>query len=120
MDESLVADPGRLVLGGEVSGTFGSEDKGYFNYSSYEVSSLRLFRVDLTAEARLASFASVLLDVRTDNLDAPRLYALYLRLRPWASREIDLQAGLASCLGAFSRRRTLTTTRCPACPHSST
>jgi hypothetical protein len=89
-----------------VSGTFGSEDTGYFNYSNYEVSSLRLFRVDLAAEARLASFASVLLDVRTDNLDAPRLYALYLRLRPWASREIDLQAGLVPpVFGAFPRRR---------------
>jgi hypothetical protein len=89
-----------------VSGTLGPEDEGYFNYSSYEVSSLRLFRVDLAAEARLASFASVLLDVRSDNLDAPRVYALYLRLRPWASRELDLQAGLVPpVFGSFPRRR---------------
>jgi hypothetical protein len=97
---------GRLRLGGEVSGTLGPEDEGYFNYSDYEVSTLRLFRVDLAAEARLASFASVLLDVRTDNLEAPRVYALYLRLRPWASREVDLQAGLVPpVFGAFPRRR---------------
>jgi hypothetical protein len=97
---------GRLRLGGEVSGTIGPEDEGYFNYSDYEVSSLRLFRIDLTAEARLASFASVLFDARSDNLDAPRVYALYLRLRPWASREVDVQAGLVPpVFGAFPRRR---------------
>jgi hypothetical protein len=105
------ADPssllgGRVRVGGEVSGTLAPEDEGYFNYSDYEVSSLRLFRIDLAAEARLASFASVLLDVRSDNLDAPRVYALYLRLRPWAGRELDLQAGLVPpVFGAFPRRR---------------
>src|SRR5512134_1009725 len=82
--EPLTFLGGRLRLGGEVSGTLAPEDEGYFNYGSYEVSSLRLFRVDLTAEARLASFASVLFDVRSDNLDSPRVYALYLRVRPWA------------------------------------
>ena len=97
---------GRVLLGGEVSGTIGPEDLGWFNYSDYETSSLRLFRVDLAAEARLASFASVLFDVRSDNLDAPRVYALYLRLRPWAGRELDLQAGLVPpVFGAFPRRR---------------
>ena len=97
---------GRLRLGGEVSGTIAPEDLGWFNYSDYEVSSLRLFRVDLAAEARLASFASVLFDVRSDNLDSPRVYALYLRLRPFAGRELDLQGGLVPpVFGAFPRRR---------------
>jgi hypothetical protein len=97
---------GRLRLGGEVSGTLSPEDEGYFNYSDYETSSLRLLRLDLTAEARLASFASVLLDVRSDNLGSPRVYALFLRVRPWASREIDLQAGLVPpVFGSFPRRR---------------
>jgi hypothetical protein len=97
---------GRLRLGAEVSGTLAPEDEGYFNYSDYEFSTLRLFRIDLAAEARLASSASFLLDVRTDNLDSPRLYALYLRVRPWPSREIDLQAGIVPpVFGAFPRRR---------------
>jgi len=97
---------GRVRLGGEVSGTIAPEDLGWFNYSDYETSSLRLFRVDLMAEARLASFASVLFDVRSDNLEAPRVYALYIRLRPWAGRELDLQAGLVPpVFGAFPRRR---------------
>ncbi len=105
-DEPLSLLGGRLRLGGEVSGTIAPEDEGYFNYSDYEVSSLRLFRIDLAAEARLARFASVLLDVRTDNLHEPRVYALYLRLRPWEKREVDLQAGLVPpVFGAFPRRR---------------
>ncbi len=105
-EEPLAFFGGRLRLGGEVSGTIAPEDEGYFNYSDYGSSSLRLFRIDLTAEARLASFASVLLDVRSDNLGSPRMYALYLRLRPWAGRELDVQAGLVPpVFGAFPRRR---------------
>jgi hypothetical protein len=97
---------GRLRLGAEVSGTFAPEDEGYFNYSGYEYSTLRLFRIDVSAEARLAAPVSFLLDVRTDNLHSPRLYALYLRLRPWKDRKVDLQAGIVPpAFGAFPRRR---------------
>ena len=108
---------GRVRLGGEVSGTIAPKDLGWFNYTGYESSTLRLFRVDLTAEARLASFASVLFDARSDNLDAPRVYALYLRLRPWAGREIDLQAGLVPpVFGAFPRRRYASENPLPGMP----
>ena len=104
--EPLAFFGGRLRLGGEVSGTLAPEDGGYFNYSDYGVNNLRLFRIDLTAEARLASFAAVLADVRSDNLESPRMYALYLRLRPWSARAIDLQAGLVPpVFGSFPRRR---------------
>ena len=105
-DEPLVLFGGRLRLGGELSGTIAPEDEGYFNYSDYGVSNLRLFRVDITAEARLASFASLLADVRSDNLDSPRMYALYLRVRPWSGRAFDVQAGLVPpVFGSFPRRR---------------
>ena len=108
---------GRVVLGGEASGTIAPQDEGWFNYSDYETSTLRLFRLDLAAEARLLPFASVLLDVRSDNLDAPRVYALYLRLRPWAGREIDLQAGLVPpVFGAFPRRRYASENPLPSLP----
>jgi hypothetical protein len=97
---------GRLRLGGEVTGTIAPVDAGWFNYTGYESSTLRLFRADLVAEARLAPFASVLFDVRSDNLEAPRVYALYLRLSPWAGHELDVQAGLVPpVFGAFPRRR---------------
>jgi hypothetical protein len=119
---ALAAEPvsllgGRVRLGGEVSGTIAPEDLGWFNYSDYEVSSLRLFRVDLTAEARLASFAALLFDLRSDNLDSPRVYALYLRVRPWAGREVDLQAGLIPpVFGSFPRRRYAAENPLPSLP----
>ena len=121
-DGARAAEPvsflgGRVRLGGEVSGTIAPEDLGWFNYSDYGTSSLRLFRVDLAAEARLASFASVLFDARSDNLGSPRVYALYLRLRPWASRELDLQAGLVPpVFGAFPRRRYASDNPLPSLP----
>src|SRR5215471_13576497 len=63
---------GRLRFGGEVSGTISPEDLGFFNYTDYETNTLRLFRVDLTAEARLHRSVSLLFDGRMDNLDTPR------------------------------------------------
>ena len=40
-----------------------------------------------------------------DNLESPRLYALYFRLKPWAARAFDLQVGLIPpVFGAFGRR----------------
>src|SRR4051794_11439285 len=40
---------GRLTLGGDVSGSIAPEDTGFFNYTDYEHSALRLFRADLAA-----------------------------------------------------------------------
>jgi hypothetical protein len=115
--EPLTFFGGRLRLGGEVSGTLAPEDQGYFNYSSYGVNNLRLFRVDVTAEARLASFASILADVRSDNLDSPRMYALYLRVRPWSGRAFDIQAGLVPpVFGSFPRRRYVYDNPLPSVP----
>ena len=98
---------GRLRLGGEVSGTIAPEDEGFFNYTDYETNTLRLFRIDVLAEAQLHSKAALLFDARMDNLQSPRVYALYLRLRPWSSRDFDVQAR-AACppvFGSFARRR---------------
>ena len=97
---------GRLRLGGEVSGTIAPEDEGFFNYNDYETSTLRLFRIDLMAEARLLPSLSLLFDGRMDNLSEPRVYALYLRLRPWRGRDFDVQAGVVPpVFGSFPRRR---------------
>ncbi|HEX9187412.1 MAG TPA: hypothetical protein VGB87_10090 [Vicinamibacteria bacterium] len=116
-EDPLTLLGGRVVLGAEVSGTIAPVDEGWFNYSDYETSSLRLVRLDLIGEARLASFASVLLDVRSDNLEAPRVYALYLRVRPWAGRGIDLQAGLVPpVFGSFPRRRYASENPLPSLP----
>lgn len=103
--QALSLAGGRLRFAGQVTGNYGSDDQGYFNYGDYETSRLRLFRVDLGAELRLAAAASVLVDVRSDNLHSPSIYALYLRLRPWSERALDLQAGLVPpVFGALPRR----------------
>jgi hypothetical protein len=96
---------GRVTFGGELSGTIAREDEGYFNYSDYSTSQLRLLRADLSVEGRLASFASLLAELRSDNLSRPRVYALYLRLTPRPGRPFDLQAGLVPpVFGSYPRR----------------
>jgi len=115
--DTLTLFGGRVRLGGELSGTIAPEDLGFFNYTDYEASTLRLLRLDLMADLRLASFASVLFDVRSDNLDAPRFYALYLRVRPWQARELDFQAGLVPpVFGSFARRRYAADNPLPSLP----
>ena len=97
---------GRVRLGAELSGTIAPEDEGFFNYNDYETSTLRLLRIDLLAEARLLPSVSLLFDGRMDNLTEPRVYALYLRVRPWQGRDFDVQAGLVPpVFGSFARRR---------------
>ncbi len=104
--EPLSFAGGWLRLGGEASGTFAGADRGYFNYTDYERSNLRLFRLSLDAEVRAGPHVALVGEVRTDNLDSPRPYALYLRLRPWTNRSFDVQAGrIPPVFGAYVRRR---------------
>jgi hypothetical protein len=99
---------GRLSLGGEMSGAYGTRDRGYFNNTDYGTNNLRLFRLDLAAEVRAGAHLGAAADVRTDNLGKPRAYALYVRVRPWRDRMLDLQAGqIPTVFGAFPRRRYL-------------
>jgi hypothetical protein len=99
---------GRLSLGGEMSGAYGSRDRGYFNNTDYGTNNLRLFRIDLAAEVRLGAHVGGAVDVRTDNLGTPRAYALYVRVRPWRETPLDVQAGqIPTVFGAFPRRRYL-------------
>lgn len=101
-------DPGRprLVLGGEASFSIASDDEGYFNESAYRNNLLRTARLDLLASLRLGRGAELVTDLRSENLDAPRVYALYVRVRPFASTELDLQAGrIPPVFGSFPRRR---------------
>ncbi len=106
--EPLSLFGGHLSLGGEMSGAYGTHDRGYFNNTDYGTNNLRLFRLDLAAELRAGPHFGAMADVRTDNLNAPRAYALYLRLRPWRDRPFDVQAGqIPTVFGAFPRRRYL-------------
>src|SRR5207245_5907740 len=107
--QSLPADPivigdGRIVIGGDVSATIGcahaagansncTEDTGFFNYSDYDHSILRMLRVDVSASVQATRHFSVLGELRTENGDRPEAYAFYLRIRPWMRHNFDIQVG---------------------------
>jgi hypothetical protein len=105
-DEERASPTGRrLTVGGEVSLTGSVGDRGWFNETEYERSTLKLARFGLLGELRAGQRLALLSEVRSENLDTPRAYALYLRLRPWSDRNLDIQAGrIPPVFGAFGRR----------------
>ena len=103
--EPLRLANGHVTVGGDVSATVGPDDPGFFNYSDYDHSTIRMFRVDLTAAFNANPHLAVLGEVRTENAEALRAYALYVRIRPWTARAFDIQAGrVPPTFGAFARR----------------
>src|SRR5687768_1130369 len=90
--EVLQAGAMRLRIGGEASASLAERDQGYFNNQEYDHNVLRLVRLRLTTELRLGHHVAVLGEARHTNLDAPRVYALYARVRPWLRIPLDLQA----------------------------
>ena len=97
---------GRIRLGGEASGTVSGRDRAYFNYTDYEHSALRLFRLSLATEVVAGPHFAFVGELRTDNLDPVRPYALYVRLRPFAKTSFDVQAGrIPPVFGSYPRRR---------------
>ena len=99
---------GRIALGTDLTvGTTPHDDTegAWFNYTDYEHNALRMLRLGVTAEVRITDRLSVLTDVGSENGDAVRAYALYVRVRPWRDRPLDIQAGrIPPTFGAFSRR----------------
>jgi hypothetical protein len=101
----VVLDGGRLTLGGDVSASIGSTDPGFFNYTDYEHSALRMLRLDITGAFKAGDHVSFLGELRTENVDTIQPYALYVRVRPWTNRNFDIQAGrVPPTFGAFARR----------------
>jgi hypothetical protein len=99
---------GAVTLGTDISVSATPQDDGdgsWFNYTDYEHNALRLFRIGVTADVRLSDQISVLTDIRSENGDRVKPYALYVRVRPWRDRSIDIQAGrIPPTFGAFARR----------------
>ena len=95
-------------IGTDISLAFTPQDDtdgAWFNYTDYEHNALRLFRVGVDADMRLTDRVSVLTEIRSENGDAIKPYALYVRVRPWRDRPIDIQAGrIPPTFGAFARR----------------
>lgn len=82
-----------------------TSDTGFFNYSQYDLSTIRMLRAGVSAAVDLGDRVAVLGDLRFENLERPRPYGLYLRVRPWKSRPIDIQAGrVPTTFGAAGRR----------------
>jgi len=116
--EPIVAAGGRLTVSGDVSATMScahantppnaaacTPDTGFFNYTDYKYSALRLFRVDLIANVKDTRRLAVLAEVRSENAGTPSPYGLYLRIKPWLAHDFDIQVGrVPPTFGAFARR----------------
>jgi hypothetical protein len=96
---------GNITLGGDITATFGQDDTGFYNYTDYDRSALRLLQVDVTGSAKAGEHLTLLGQVRTQNVDSAQVFALYLRIRPWVKRAFDVQVGrVPPTFGAFPRR----------------
>src|SRR5262249_8243666 len=114
--EPITFGDGRVTIAGDVSATFScghvsgtnpycGEDVGFFDYTDYEHSALRLLRVDLSAVFNAGDHVALLGEVRTQNFTELEPYAAYVRIRPWTNRDFDIQAGrVPPTFGAFARR----------------
>ena len=115
--EPIVFGGGRVTIGGDVSATFSCADsdeaetgrcpgdRGFFNYTDYEHSALRMLRVGVTAAVNAGNHLSLLGELRSENAGLPQPYALYVRIRPWTSRAFDVQVGrVPPTFGGFARR----------------
>lgn len=105
--ESAPVPEARRVTGGaEVSIVAGPvDDEAFFNYTDYEHNELRIARVRLLGEWRLASRLSILGEARTENGDGVQVPALYMRWQPWEHRDLNIQIGrIPPVIGSFARR----------------
>jgi hypothetical protein len=103
--EPLVFGDGRLTVSGDVSASMAPPDPGFFNYTDYEHSALRMLRLDVSAMLKAGGHVAFLGELRSENIGRPEPYALYVRIRPWTDRNFDIQAGrIPPTFGAFARR----------------
>src|SRR5918996_1974830 len=78
--EPVTLGGGRVVIGGNVAASIAPEDTGFFNYADYEYSALRQVRIGLTWSVRANDHFSFLGEVRTENFDDVRAFALFVRM----------------------------------------
>jgi hypothetical protein len=103
--EPIVLADGRVTLAGDVSASMAPEDPGFFNYTDYEHSALRLLRIDVAGSVKAGDHIVVLGELRSENVGVPKPYALYVRIRPWVKHAFDIQVGrVPPTFGAFARR----------------
>ena len=96
---------GRVLLAGDASATFGSEDPGWFTYTDYETDSLRRVRAGVTIEARPSRWLSFLAEIRAETRAGVVPYAWYVRVSPLENGVLDIQAGrIPPVFGTYARR----------------
>ena len=97
---------GTVTVSGEVAATFGARDhQAYFNYTDYEHNALRMFRISLAGMWRPAARLAFLTELRSEDKEHLIPYAMYVRVRPFAGRNFDIQAGrIPPVFGTFVRR----------------
>jgi hypothetical protein len=96
---------GHVLIAGDVSATYGSEDPGWFTYTDYETSALRRVRAGLTIEARVSRRLSLLTEIRAETGTGVSPYAWFVRLTPFLDGLLDIQAGrIPPVFGAYARR----------------
>jgi hypothetical protein len=101
----VVLADGTVTIGGIASVTVGPEDPGFFNYADYDRSVLRLLQLAFSGSARAGEHVTLVGQVRTQNVEEAEVLALYLRIRPWATRAVTIHVGrIPPTFGAFSRR----------------
>jgi hypothetical protein len=109
-DETPSLAGGRITLGGEITVTASPDDDGRFNYTDYERNALQLIRVALTAAVRPVERVTLVTELRAEGDTSggqwtATPYALYVRVRPWRDRPIDIQAGrIPPVFGVAGRR----------------
>ncbi len=98
---------GRVTVGAEVTATAGNGDNvAFFNYTDYEHNALKLMRLGLSGVYRPAEWLALVGEVRSEDMEHPKPYAAYARVRPWRAHAFDVQAGLIPpTFGAFARTR---------------
>src|SRR2546423_4921052 len=96
---------GQVTIGADVAATIGSrDDAAFFNYTDYQHNALRMFRVSCSDAWRPSRRLAFLTEIRSEDGEQFRPYALYVRVRPWAARGFDVQVGrIPPVFGAYSR-----------------
>jgi hypothetical protein len=109
-DRPLSLADGRVTVGGDATLTVGTSDPGYFNFTDYERSALRLVRFDVVATVRANEHLSFLTELRAEGDSGAGhwnagAYAAYVRVQPWTSRAFEVQAGrIPTAFGGFTRQ----------------
>ena len=70
--EPIVFADGHVTVGGDVSASIGPDDPGFFNYTDYRNSAMRLVLVNVSAALKLGAHFALLGEVRSENADSPR------------------------------------------------